>query len=418
MSNERTPLDDFRRELEEDIKNFEKTAPKKKRPQATERPTSDSHPHSSSSHQQHISSSRSNSHESKSYSSHHNTNHASSKKKKAKKKWPRVLCAILALVLILAIGSYGFIQWELGRIQRDSRNEVTDEEIKNEIDTQDHFGLGEANADTVNDPNVTNILLIGQDRRTGDKAEMRSDAMIICSINKKTKNIGLTSLMRDMYLPIPGYGYGMLNSTYLIGGFDLLNETIEKNFGIPIHGNVEVDFDRFLGLMDILGSLDLNLTEEEATFLNNMQGTNWAKASHAQYAGDGLTAGVNSLNSKQVLLYCRMRKNVGGDWGRTDRQRKVIMASFDKLKNSGAKSILTFVHQAMPLLTTNMSNTSIIKLAYAVTSYKMSTEKSHRLPYEGSYTQEVREETLHVLIPDIRANRTAIQKYIYDYQNT
>lgn len=415
MSNERTPLDDFRRELEEDIKNFEKTAPKKKRPQATDRPTSDSHPHSSSSHQQYVSSSRSYSHESKSHPSHHNTNHASSKKKKAKKKWPRVLCAILALVLILAIGSYGFIQWELGRIQRDSRNEVTDEEIKNEIDTQDHFGLGEANANTVNDPNVTNILLIGQDRRTGDKAEMRSDAMIICSINKKTKNIGLTSLMRDMYLPIPGYGYGMLNSTYLIGGFDLLNETIKKNFGIPIHGNVEVDFDRFLGLMDILGSLDLNLTEEEATFLNNMQGTNWAKASHAQFAGDGLTTGVNSLNSKQVLLYCRMRYNVGGDWGRTDRQRKVIMASFDKLKNSGAKSILTFVHQAMPLLTTNMSNTSIIKLAYAVTSYRMSTEKSHRLPYEGSYTQEVREETLHVLIPDIRANRAAIQDYIYNY---
>ena len=415
MSNERTSLDDFRKELEEDIKNFDATAPEKNRAQETEKSPSKPHPHASSSHPHTSSSSRNTSQKRNSHSSQHKTKHSSSKKKRSKKKWPKILFAILACVLVLAAGTYGFIQWELGRIQRDSVNEVTDEEISNEIDTQDHFGLGEANATTVNDPNVTNILLIGQDRRTGDKAEMRSDAMIICSINKKTKNIGLTSLMRDMYLPIPGYGYGMLNSTYLIGGFDLLNETIEKNFGIPIHGNVEVDFDRFLGLMDILGSLDLNLTEEEATFLNNMQGTNWAKASHAQFAGDGLTTGVNSLNSKQVLLYCRMRYNVGGDWGRTDRQRKVIMASFDKLKNSGAKSILTFVHQAMPLLTTNMSNTSIIKLAYAVTSYRMSTEKSHRLPYEGSYTQEVREETLHVLIPDIRANRAAIQDYIYNY---
>lgn len=416
MSNEQTPLDDFRKELEEDIKNFEETAPKKKRTQPTVHSSSDIHPHSSQSHQHRASSSSKNSfHESKSYSSHHHAKHASSNKKKAKKKWPRILCAVLALVLILAIGSYGFIQWELGRIQRDSHNEVTDEEIKNEIDTHDHFGLGEANADIVNDPNVTNILLIGQDRRTGDKAEMRSDAMIICSINKKTKNIGLTSLMRDMYLPIPGYGYGMLNSTYLIGGFDLLNKTIEKNFGIPIHGNLEVDFTRFVELMDIVGPITLNLSEEEATFLNNMQGTNWAKQSGSQYAGDGLVAGDNSMNSKQVLLYCRMRKNVGGDWGRTDRQRKVIMACFNKLKSSGPKSILSFAHQAMPLLTTNMTNTSIIKLAYAASSYKMNSKQSYRIPYEGSYTQEVKEETLHVLVPDLAKNRKAIQDYIYKY---
>ena len=119
------------------------------------------------------------------------------------------------------------------------------------------------------------------------------------------------------------------------------------------------------------------------------------------------------MNSKQVLLYCRMRKNVGGDWGRTDRQRKVIMACFNKLKSSGPKAILSFAHQAMPLLTTNMTNTSIIKLAYAASSYTMNSEQSHRIPYEGSYTQEVKEETLHVLVPDIDKNKNAVQNYIY-----
>ena len=326
-----------------------------------------------------------------------------------------MLSLLLAVVLLITAGVYGFLQWELSRIQRSTDNEITDDEIKNEIDTHDQFGLGTANADLINDPNITNILLIGQDRRSGDKAEMRSDAMIVCSINNKTNSIVLTSLMRDMYLPIPGYGYGLLNSTYLIGGFDLLNKTIEKNFGIPIHGNLEVDFTRFVELMDIVGPITLNLSEEEATFLNNMQGTNWAKQSGSQYAGDGLVAGDNSMNSKQVLLYCRMRKNVGGDWGRTDRQRKVIMACFNKLKSSGPKSILSFAHQAMPLLTTNMTNTSIIKLAYAASSYKMNSKQSYRIPYEGSYTQEVKEETLHVLVPDLAKNRKAIQDYIYKY---
>ena len=85
------------------------------------------------------------------------------------------------------------------------------------------------------------------------------------------------------------------------------------------------------------------------------------------------------------------------------------------MKKSGAKSILSFAHQAMPLLSTNMSNTSIIKLAYAAAAYNMNAKKSYRLPYEGSYSQEVREETLHVLVPDIKKNRSAIRKYIYSY---
>lgn len=414
MSDQNNSLEQFKKELEEDLKNFDENRPPKKETSSStskephrrseEPPRSSPSSHSRSSHSSHKHSSSTHSH--RHHSSHHH---------KKKKKWPRTVGIILAILVLLAAAGYGFLHWELSRITRNTNDEITDSEIQDNVDTTDEFGLGKADADLIQDLNVTNILLIGQDRREGDKAEMRSDAMIICSINTKTKDVVLTSLMRDMYLPIPGYGYGMLNSTYLIGGFDLLNETIEKNFGIPIHGNLEVDFDRFIELMDIVGPIDLDLSEEEARYLNNMQGTNWAKQSGAQFAGDGLVVGKNSMNSKQVLLYCRMRQNVGGDWGRTDRQRKVIMACFNKLKASGAKSILSFAHQAMPLLRTNMSNTSIIKLAYAAAAYNMNSKQSYRLPYEGSYTQEVREKTLHVLVPDIRKNRNAIQEYIYTY---
>lgn len=412
MSDNKNSLEQFKRELEEDIQNFDKN-------QSSSRAAENiPHTESSASYSKSTSKNHTAPHQMPSSSSKHRSHskdsHASHKKKKIK-KWPRVLCSILVIAILLSAAGYGFLHWELNRIQRNSENKITDTEVKDNIDTKDEFGLGKADADLLSDPNITNILLIGQDRREGDKAEMRSDAMIICSINSKTSEISLTSLMRDMYLPIPGYGYGMLNSTYLIGGFDLLNKTIEKNFGIPINGNLEVDFERFIELMDIIGPIDLELSAEEARYINNMQGTNWAKQSGSQYAGAGLINGKNTMNSKQVLLYCRMRQNVGGDWGRTDRQRKVITACFNKLKQSGAKSILSFAHQAMPLLTTNMTNTAIIKLAYAAASYKMDTQQSYRLPYEGSYTQEVKESTLHVLVPDIKKNKDAIQKYIYDY---
>lgn len=414
MTNDKNSLEKFKQELEEDLKRFEETRSTDSKKDASRSKSDCTMQSRSSVKQSNVHSSHHSSHNYSKTSDSHRVSHYSHHKKK-KKRLPRLLCFLLALILLIGVGGYGFLHWELGRIQRNINNDITDTEIKENVDTKDEFGLGEANANPVNDPNITNILLIGQDRREGDKAEMRSDAMIICSINSKTKNISLTSLMRDMYLPIPEFGYGLLNSTYLIGGFDLLNDTIEKNFGIPIHGDMEVDFSRFVELMDIVGPIELSLSEREATFLNNLQGTNWSKQSGTQNAGDGLTAGKNTMNSKQVLLYCRMRHNIGGDWGRTDRQRKVIMACFNKLKHAGAKDILSFTHQAMPLLSTNMTNTSIIKLAYAAVSYNMDASQSHRLPYEGSYTQEVKEDTLHVLVPDLKKNLSAIQKYIYDY---
>lgn len=75
--------------------------------------------------------------------------------------------------------------------------------------------------------------------------------------------------------------------------------------------------------------------------------------------------------------------------------------------------MLNFAHQAMPFITTNLSNTKIIKYAYAMASYTMDSSRSFRLPVEGTYTQEVREETLHVLVPDLKKNAEAIQGYFY-----
>ena len=398
-----TNLDDFRRELEEDIRNFKADDTKSAVKMTRTHHASNNSARTSSYEKKASPSSRSGRTHNMVSSSSHNSHHGSHthKKKKKTRKPLKVLCILLAIVFLLGVGGYGFLHWELNRINRKENDEVTRDEIDNALDTEDLYGLGNSDTKLISDPDVKNILLIGQDRKKGDKAEMRSDAMIICSINSRTKEITLCSLMRDMYVPVPGYGYGMLNHTYMIGGFDLLNKTIEKNFGVPIDGNIEVDFERFMNLIDLLGGVNVVVTEEEAKYMNG------------QKAGWNLVGGTNRLTSEQALMYCRIRKNIGGDWGRTDRQRKVIMEAFNQLKSSGAKTILNFVHAAIPSLTTNLSNTKIIKYAYALTLYSMDPDYSYRIPKEGSYTQEVREETLHVLIPDIQQNAKEIQKYLY-----
>ena len=76
------------------------------------------------------------------------------------------------------------------------------------------------------DKNITNIMLVGQDARPGEPPQ-RSDSMILVTVNKSKKTITLTSFMRDQYVQIPGYGDNKLNATYVLGGMELLDLTLD-----------------------------------------------------------------------------------------------------------------------------------------------------------------------------------------------
>lgn len=85
---------------------------------------------------------------------------------------------------------------------------------------------------------VVNVLLVGQDTRKAEE-RARSDSMILLSVNKNTNQLTMISLMRDLYVQIPGYSDNKLNAAYAFGGFELLDETIATNFGIAVDYNVE-----------------------------------------------------------------------------------------------------------------------------------------------------------------------------------
>ena len=88
---------------------------------------------------------------------------------------------------------------------------------------------------------IVNILLVGQDRLEGE-GRTRSDSMILCTFNKRTRELTLTSFLRDLYVQIPGYGGNRINAAYAYGGMELLEQTLEQNFGVQVDGIVEVDF--------------------------------------------------------------------------------------------------------------------------------------------------------------------------------
>ena len=266
------------------------------------------------------------------------------------------------------------------------------------------------NKDVMKDSNVSNILLIGQDTRNTDTEEKgNSDTMLIASINKKTKKITIVSLMRDMYVPIPSNGSHKLNAAYAYGGMQLLDATIEQNFGVHIDGNIEVNFAGFLDCLQIIGNVDVELNQEEADFLNATMSRNLFDDTGKKWR---LKAGVNSMTPEQALAFARDRYTGNSDWSRTERQRKVIKAAFEKMKGSGLGTLMKIANKMLPYMSTDLSNSEMLGYVYQVAAEDMSLNTDHHLPVDGTFV----EETINgqdVLNPDIAQNAAYLQKYLY-----
>lgn len=251
--------------------------------------------------------------------------------------------------------------------------------------------------DTANlQSNICNILLIGVDEE--DNGNSRSDTMMLITINKNKEQFQLTSFMRDLWVEIPGHKSGRLNSAYTIGGADLLLKTISYNFDIKIDNYFLVDFEMFKQLIDGIGGVTVDITEDEAKFIN--------RTTHAK-----VEPGSNTLNGDYALIYCRIRK-LDSDFMRTQRQRKVISSLFEKLKTTNIFELAGITSDILPLITTDMPAIKMaLKLLSATTMLTYSTDQI-RLPADGSYKNQTINSQA-VLVPDIEKNIDVLHEFIY-----
>ena len=170
-----------------------------------------------------------------------------------------------------------------------------------------------------------------------------------------------------------------------------------------------------MDLFDLIGPIDVELTSEEANYINDMSKNH--RVPHYDYGEEkpvwSLQPGVNSLDPEQMLSFCRVRKDIGGDWGRTDRQRRFIIATYNKLNNMSYAGLIRMIKEGAHYLSTDMGIPQMLGFVYYLKKNDFSQFHGYLIPLEGTYTQEVREEDLHVLIPQIEENREAIQQYIY-----
>ena len=340
------------------------------------------------------------------------------KKKSAKRVFLIFLAVILGLLFaVLAAGTYfaNSILNQINRIEDIPVETLSHEEVEiilaetdpvDEEPENDYVEMAPEEVTMpeepveviVNEDHVYNILLIGQDRRPG-QGRQRSDAMILCTVNMDKKTLVMTSFLRDTYVKIPDYngkkyGSNRLNVPYAVGGMEMLDECMLMNFGIEIDHNIEVDFSGFEKIINAVGGVNIELTSAEANHL-----------------GGGLKKGLNRLDGEKALAYSRIRA-LDNDFGRTNRQRKVLLAIFERVRDMNLTDILALTETVFPMITTDMTNADIVNYVVDIFPILLSLEvTTQSAPQEGEY-RGAKINGMSVLVPDLEAINARLKETI------
>jgi polyisoprenyl-teichoic acid--peptidoglycan teichoic acid transferase len=244
-----------------------------------------------------------------------------------------------------------------------------------------------------------NIVLFGVDNRNNDP-HPRSDSILIASIDPTTKKAKVMSVMRDTWINIPeGNGMEKINAAFAIGGPDLAIKTLHELLQIPIHYYVKTDFQGFIGIVDALGGVDINVEKP------------------LHYADDGvydinLDAGMQHLDGEHALMYVRFRHDAMSDFARTDRQRKFLQAVADKMSSPATLlKIPKILESISPYIETNISTSDMIKLGMLAREVKKDDIQSMQVPKMEHLREGYAGGGQAVLIPNVYET----QKDVYEF---
>lgn len=301
-----------------------------------------------------------------------------SKKNYKKIVWIISLVIILFLVGIIGVGFY-YVNSKFNKIQKVDVNKDNLSIDKTQVQEEKH---------------IKNIALFGIDAPKGKVG--RSDAIMILTLDEEHKVIKLTSIMRDSYVDIPGHGDDKINHAYAFGGPELAMKTLNENLKVNVEDFMAVNFTSLPEIIDKLGGVKINIIPEEISHISGIS-----------------SPGEQILNGAEALDYSRIRHATGGDYKRTERQRIVLEAVFEKLKSTPTKEYSSLIDDFLPYIETNMSSMDIIKLATDVAPLVKGNLETARFPLDG-YCDGKMINGIWYLVYDRQATLNQIQEYIYD----
>ena len=243
--------------------------------------------------------------------------------------------SILILLLIIALALWGLYSYIFA-------------DYKSENFTVDKDTLGLSTA--APDKGLYHVAVFGIDVTDGVG---RSDCTMILTVDTENKQLKVSSLLRDSYISIKKHGNDKLNHAYAYGGAELMLHTINTNFDMDISEYVVLDFEDVAMLVDAIDGLDIEIRESERKEINKL-----TAATHEPLA----TAGKVHLDGAQITAYGRIRY-IDNEIYRTGRQRKVLQAVLNKLKETNYLKYPTLMHDFLPMLETSLEKGELTALA-------------------------------------------------------
>lgn len=369
------------------------------------------------------------------------------KKRKKKALWATIITVIVIIAIIAAIITGVFVwisgSWN-GRYAPNfggggtgmPNEEVLDSPISSQDDidnANDNLEVSKDGLKQIKDTSdVMNILLVGTDARAsggdmtqaGQNTDMRTDSMMLVSINTKTKKVIMCSLLRDTYVKIKGYSNNKLNAAFFYGGTDLLKDTLKQNLFIDIDYYMAVDFFSFIDIVDTIGGVEMTLTADEIKVANTSYLWEINKITGQPYGTDYIdmsNAGKKiTLNGKQALAYSRNRYShnyddgTDNDFGRTSRQRAVLNAILDKVKTKSVLELSSLYNKILPYITTNIPSDKLMSMVVNnLFDYAKFEIVQTSLPQEGMYKDLTIASVGDVLSIDFKKNNNYLHDLIY-----
>lgn len=256
------------------------------------------------------------------------------------KKWQKGLIIAVLVILIIAIIAYIAI-WGF---YSNFRTDVNEENLGISTDIYDKYGKTD----------VFNVAVFGVDTRDKDAFSGRSDSIIIVSVDKKNKTVKLTSILRDSYVAIEGHKNQKITHAYAFGGAELAIKTINQNFNMDITDYATINFYKMADAIDILGGIDIEITQSEMEQINSeaLYGTQKGAALVQNY-------GQVHLDGDQATIFCRLRKQ-DSDEARSNRQKMVVNALLKQARKVSPAKYPEVVKSIMELCETSLTFSEVM----------------------------------------------------------
>ncbi len=283
------------------------------------------------------------------------------------KTWQRIAIIVIFLIILFGVSCYAAFQQYVGTVT----TKIRDTEVikENELSCVDVEGY-------------VNIVLLGVDSRDMSKEALKAantDAIIVVSMNERSKDVSVISVFRDTYLKMGETStYEKINAAYYFGGAQMAMKSLNQAMDINIKKYVLFNFKMVADLVDAVGGIEVNVKEREIEELKHYTGET------ARYLGIEKQkrvkkAGKQKLDGVQAVAYGRIRKGVGDDFRRTSRMRTVIKKVTEKLKKKNLFQLKRIMELCLDDCKTNLSEHDMIGFAQRMS--KVNFNKSVGYPY-------------------------------------